>query len=96
MTTFVSSRWGGRVSDKHLMLNSGLLQKLLPRDVVLADRGFDVGEVVAISQASLHIPAFTKGLEQLPPVEVEKSCKLANVCIHIERVIGATRLRFSI
>ena len=38
MTTFVSSSWGGRVSDKHLTMNSGLLQKL-PGDIVLADRG---------------------------------------------------------
>lgn len=96
MTTFVSSSWGGRVSDKHLTMNSGLLQKLLPGDVVLADRGFDVGEVVAMAQASLHMPAFTKGLDQLPPVEVEKTRKLANVRIHVERVIGATRQRFSI
>ena len=96
MTTFVSNSWGGRVSDKHLTMNSGLLQKLLPGDVVLADRGFDVGEVVAMAQASLHMPAFTKGLDQLPPVEVEKTRKLTNVRIHVERVIGATRQRFSI
>ena len=68
MTIFVSNSWGGRVNDKHLTMNSGLLQKLLPGDVVLADRGFDVGEVVAMAQASLHMPAFTKGLDQLPPV----------------------------
>ena len=42
-------------------------------------------------QASFHIPAFTKGLSQLFPVDVEKTRKLANLCIHIERVIGATR-----
>ena len=79
-TTFVSNRWGGGVSDKHLTMNSGLLQKLLPEDVVLADHGFDVGEVVAMAQVSLHIPAFTKGLDQLPPVEVEK---LANLLMYI-------------
>ena len=48
-------------------MNSGLL----PGDVVLANRGFDVGEVVAMVQASSHMPAFTKGLDQLPPVGVE-------------------------
>ena len=58
----MSSSWGGRVSDKHLTMNSGLLQKLLPGDVVLSDCGYDVGEVVAMAQVSLHMPAFTKGL----------------------------------
>ena len=47
-------------------------------------------------QASLEIPAFTKGLPQLSPVDIEKTRKLANLRIHIERVIGATRQRFSI
>ena len=47
-------------------------------------------------QASLEIPVFTKGMPQLSPVDVEKTRKLADVRIHIERVIGATRQRFSI
>lgn len=96
VTTFVSSAWGGRVSDKHLTVNSGFLTKLLPGDVVLADRGFDIEEDVARMQASLKIPAFTHGCMQLSPQEVEKTRHLANVRIHIERVIGTTRQRFSI
>ena len=96
VTTFVSDSWGGRVSDKHLTRESGLLKKLLPGDILLADCGFDIAEDVGLMQASLEIPAFTKGLPQLSPVDIEKTRKLANLRIHIERVIGATRQRFSI
>ena len=96
VTTFVSDSWGGRVSDKHLTRESGLLKKLLPGDILLADRGFDIAKEVGLMQASLEIPAFTKGLTQLSPVDIEKTRKLANLRIHIERVIGATRQRFSI
>jgi len=68
----------------------------LPGDVVLADRGFDIEEDVARMQASLRIPAFTHGCDQLSPSDIEKTRQLANVRIHIKRVIGATRQRFSI
>ncbi|XP_065896091.1 uncharacterized protein [Dysidea avara] len=96
VTTFVSCAWGGRVSDKHLTINCGFLSKLLPGDIVLADRGFDIDEDVARMQATLQIPAFTRGCVQLSPQDLEKTRQLANVCIHIERVIGAMRQRYSI
>ena len=41
-------------------------------------------------QATLHIPSFTRGCSQLSPMDVEATRKLANVRIHIERVIGAS------
>ena len=96
MTTFISDCWGGRVSDKQLTKESGILQKLLPGDILLADRGFDIEEDVAMFQASLKFPAFTKGVSQLPPLEIEKTRKVANLRIHVERVIGATRQCYSI
>ena len=69
---------------------------MLPGDIVLADRGFDIAEDVARMQASLKIPAFTKGCLQLSPKDIEETRHLANVRIHVERVIGATRQRYSI
>ena len=41
---FISKGWGGRASDVHITENCGVLQKLLPGDIVLADRGFTVQE----------------------------------------------------
>lgn len=73
VTTFVSPHWDGRVSDKHLSMECGIIQKLLPGDIVLADRGFDIAEDIAMVQTSLHIPVFTKGVSQLSPTEVENT-----------------------
>lgn len=36
--SFISEGWGGRVSNKHLTENSGLLDHLTPGDVILGDR----------------------------------------------------------
>ena len=96
IVSFVSECWGGRVSDKHLTEQCGILKKLLPGDVVLADRGFDIAESVAMMQAQLHIPALTKGKQQLSAMEVESTRKIANVRIHVERVIGCVRQKYSI
>ena len=48
VVTFVSEAWGGRVSDKNLTEHSGILDKLLPGDVVLADRGSTVSDSVGM------------------------------------------------
>lgn len=85
---FISKAWGGRVSDKYLTENSGFLDKLEPGDCVLADRGFNIADSVASVFASLALPAFTKGKKQLAPHEIESTRKIANVRIHVERVIG--------
>lgn len=94
--TFISDAWGGRVSDKHLTEKSKILENLLPGDVVLADRGFNIEESVGLYCASLKIPAFTKGKSQLSPFEVEETRKIAHVRIHVERVIGLVRRKFQV
>lgn len=94
--SFLSKPWGGRVSDKHLTENSGFTDKLLPGDVVLADRGFTIAESLANVGAALHIPAFTKGKSQLSAEDVHKTRAIANVRIHVERVIGNVRKKYSI
>ena len=47
-------------------------------------------------QAQLAIPAFTRGKDQLDPVDVERTRGVAHVRIHVERVIGLLRRKYSI
>ena len=44
VNSFVSKAWGGKTPDKHLTDNCGVMKYLLPGDVTLADRGFDIGD----------------------------------------------------
>ena len=61
---------------------------LFPGDTVLADRGFDIADSVDSYCSNLKIPAFTKGKNQLSGIEIEQTRYIANVPIHVERVIG--------
>jgi len=85
---FVSKCWGGRVSDKHLTSMCGFLDHIEYNDMVMADRGFDIADELALCGASLAIPPFTKGKPQLSQREVETARALSNVRIHVERAIG--------
>lgn len=61
----------------------------------MADRGFDVNDSVALMKATIKMPAFTKGKSQMPPIELERSRKLAHLRIHVERVIGLLRQKYT-
>ena len=92
--SFLSECWGGRVSDKNLTQSSNFLNKLERGDTILADRGFTVAEDLAVHGATLEIPSFTRGKQQLSQREVELSKQLSRVRIHVERVIGLLKNKF--
>ena len=43
----------------------------------------------------MAIPAFTKGKKQLTGIDVEQTRRIANVRIHVERVIGFIRQKYT-
>ena len=94
--SFISKGWGGRVTDKHITEHCGFLNHILPGDVILADRGFDIQDIVGSQCAEVKIPAFTRGKDQLSPLELETTRKIANCRIHVERVIGCVRQKYII
>ena len=80
----------------HLAENCGILDKLLPGDLILADRGFNIHESACLFCAPVKTPPFTKGKNQLSKTEVDNSRQLSRVRIHVERVIGGVRQKFSL
>lgn len=69
---------------------------MLPGDIVLAGRGFGTEESVGVYCARLYIPSFTRGKSQLAAFEVENTRKIADVRIHVERVIGLVCRKYKI
>ena len=66
--------------------------------MVMADRGFTIHDNVALMHAQFVIPALTKGKDQLArdPIDVERTRGTAPVRIHVERVIGLLRRKYTI
>ena len=64
------------MSDTNTSQSSGILQKLLPGDIVLADRGFDIEESIGIHQAKLQYLPLPK--EKLS--RSKRNCKYLNTC----------------
>lgn len=85
---FISDGYGGRTSDKFIVEDCGFLDKIECGDVIMADRGFFIRDSLKEKGAELQMPAFTKGRDQLDPMEIESTRKIANVRILVERIIG--------
>ncbi|XP_047139058.1 uncharacterized protein LOC124814978 [Hydra vulgaris] len=81
VVSFISKSWGGRVSDKYLTENCGFLSKLLPGDVVLADRGLSIEDSIAFVQSTIPLDYLIKqnnGLTTMDKI-VTISCSLINL-----------------
>ncbi|EDV22882.1 uncharacterized protein TRIADDRAFT_58550 [Trichoplax adhaerens] len=94
--SFISQGWGGRVSDKHITENCGILDQLSPGDIILADRRFNIAESVSSKGALLITPNSAKGNNQLPAFDIERARKIAHITIQVERIIDFIRLKYKI
>jgi len=86
----------GRISDKQVVVDSGILDNLKPGVLVMDDRGFKIEAEVASRHAHLVTPSFMQRRSQLSEESAEETRRIANVRIHVERIIGSQRIRFKI
>ena len=86
---YVSRAWGGKVSDKHITTNSAdFIATLEQGDEVMADRGFDIGDVMAERGVRVTIPDFKgQGRSQLKKSEGKRSENIAEARFHVKRAI---------
>lgn len=56
--SFISTLYGGSISDKELTQKSGLIEKLQYGDVIMADRGFNIQEMLACKGVKVNVPPF--------------------------------------
>ena len=88
--TFVSAYYGGSTSDKAITKDSGVLDQLQPGDMVMADKGFTIRDLLP-QGVSLNIPSFLVN-GQFTQEEVKKNKLISKARIHVERSIQRLKL----
>ena len=81
--TYSSSLYPGSISDTEIVQQSGLLNHLVPGDLILADKGFLIQDIVP-SGVSVNIPPFLEH-GKFTESEVKVTQSIARCRIHVER-----------
>lgn len=83
---FCSSLFPGSISDKNVVQESGILSQMVPGDVILADKGFLIRNLLP-EGVHLNIPPFLNN-GRLTASEAHRTEAIARNRIHVERAIG--------
>jgi hypothetical protein len=75
----------GVYSDKQITKALGFLDLLEPGDVVMADKGFFIEEMLAEKNCILVMPHFLSRNEQFTEDEAKHNKIIANLRVHLER-----------
>ena len=76
------------MSDQKITKKCDLLDLLEPGDNVMADKGFDIQDILAPIRVRLNIPPFLAKKQQLTAREVGETHRIAALRIHVKREIG--------
>ena len=85
--SFLSDTYEGSISYKQIFVKSGLLDLLQPGDLVIADRGFLIKDILQERKVDLNIPPFLGKRDRLTAKEEVLTKRIARVRIHVERAI---------
>jgi len=83
--TFVSKLYPGSTSDKQIVQHCGVLQQLNSGDLILADKGFVIQDIVPPG-VFVNVPPFLLK-SQFTPQEVMCTKRIARARIHVQRAI---------
>ena len=83
LVTFVSRLWGGNTSDRHITMHDSLLPKLSAGDVIMADKGFTVEDLLP-ADVGLNIPPRIPGHRQMTTHEFFQTQGIASARIVVE------------
>lgn len=85
LCVYISPLYPGSVSDANIVKHSHFFENLVPGDLILADKGFNIHDRMP-SGVQLNIPPLLINKTRFTSKEAELCYKIARNRIHVERV----------
>ena len=82
--TFISDLYTSSISDKDITKQSGILELLEKGDECMADKGFNIKDLLEPIGVTLNITPFLSHKGQFDAGEVENTQSIASIRIHVE------------
>ena len=86
--SFISKSYGGNASDRFITETCGILKKLNVGDNVMADKGFNISDLLVSKGCKLIIPPFLKDKCRFSLKNCQRTSDIAKARIHVERAIA--------
>jgi len=87
----VSPAYGGSISDRQLTERIQLGKACDPGDQIMADKGFNIQDIVGLNDVHVNMPTFLKKGNQFQPKVLARDRQIASKRVHIERHIGLAK-----
>ncbi|XP_065681498.1 uncharacterized protein LOC101235272 [Hydra vulgaris] len=86
--SFLSKAYGGNASDRFITERCGILDKIVSGDSLMADKGFNISDLLVGKGSQLVIPPFLKDKGKSSKRNNTKTSNVAKARIHVERAIS--------
>ena len=83
---FVSKLFSGSISDKEIVRKSGFLEQINPEDHIMADKGFNIQDLLALCGAYLIAPPIMMK-DNISSRASTATRRVATTRVHVERMI---------
>ena len=86
--SFISKCYGGCASDRFITEDSSIVDKLNFGDNLMADKGFNISDLLLSKGSQLIIPPFLHEKGRFSKKNCKKTSNVAKARIHVERAIA--------
>ena len=88
----ISDLYTGSISDKDITKQSGILELLKKGDDCMADKGFNIKDLLEPIGVTLNIPPCLSDNSQFNEEEVENTQSVGSVRVRVERAISGIKM----